>query len=131
MPELIIPPGAGQLVYCATPSRLSHQAEAICEFVDRIGYAPLQPLIALPRKHFEGNINVGREKTLEHCERLIEICEEFWLFGISEGTVREFLKANDLNKPIRLIKKFDGDWECKAIELNAADMLRRFPLHHE
>jgi hypothetical protein len=129
MATLIIPQGTGQLVYCATPSRLSHLAEDISQYTHEKGYAPLQPLTALPRQHFEDNPQVGREKTMGYCLEIVDWCKEFWLFGISKGTVREFLSAIDSRKPIRLITGFDSEWESKAVELNVADMLRRFPLY--
>jgi hypothetical protein len=56
---------------------------------------------------------------LEFCCRAIEMCDEFWLFGVSEGTLVElthvinFNKNNLINpKIIRyLYKLFDPEWK--------------------
>jgi hypothetical protein len=42
----------------------------------------------MPYAFFEGGAP-GREQTLTWCCRLIDICDEFWLFGLSDGTLFE------------------------------------------
>jgi hypothetical protein len=76
------------LVYAATASRLGAQTEEIMLCISNQGLAGLHPFNALPYRHFEGGA-VGRQQTLEYCLRLIDISDEFWLFGISEGTLLE------------------------------------------
>jgi hypothetical protein len=76
------------LVYAACPSRMADQTQTILEFIASRGHAPLHPFQALPYAFFEGGLP-GREKTLEWCCRLIDICDEFWLFGLSDGTLFE------------------------------------------
>lgn len=76
------------LVYAACPSRLAHKSNAILKFVANHGHAPLHPFQAFPYDLFEGG-KPGRERTLEWCCRLIDICDELWLFGISDGTLFE------------------------------------------
>lgn len=82
------PPLAPLLVYAACPSRLAHKTDAILEFVVHHGQAPLHPFQAFPYDLFEGG-KPGRERTLEWCCRLIDVCDELWLFGISDGTLFE------------------------------------------
>ncbi len=103
-----------ELVYCATPSRMAGQTEKIIDFVVKEGYAPLHPIQALPYEAFEGNPNVGRKKTMEYCQRLIDISDRFWMFGVSEGTMDDLSYARGLEKklPVRLVfDGFDVAWE--------------------
>ena len=110
------------LVYCATPSRISNKSKEIMDTVTKSGYGPLHPFQAFELERFE-NGPIGREKTMEFCCRAIEICDEFWLFGISKGTLTELshvIKWNsESNKPkiIKLIKIFDDKWEMEYEKL--------------
>jgi hypothetical protein len=107
-----------KLVYCATPARLSSKRVEIMNYVTEHGGGPFHPFQAFEYERFEGG-PIGREKTIEFCCRAIEICDEFWLFGISEGTLIElayiinFNKNNKNNqKEIRyLYKTFDPEWK--------------------
>ncbi|MHA1832730.1 MAG: hypothetical protein ACTSV7_01955 [Candidatus Baldrarchaeia archaeon] len=100
-----------RLIYCATPSRLVKDKEKIMDFVKNEGCAPLHPFCALPYDYFEGG-KVGRQKTLEYCLRLIDISDEFWLFGVSDGTLIEFYYCYKNGKPIRnYLKEFDPCWK--------------------
>ena len=121
--EIITPQGRGELVYCATPSRLTSKAQEIADYVSKRGYSPLQPLIKYPRKDYEDNPQIGREQTMQYCLADVEQCKEFWLFGISKGTVRELKEAIELQKAIRLITQFDGGWNMVAAELRVTDLL--------
>lgn len=103
------------LVYCACPARLGDKKKQILDFVASKGKAPLHPFNALPYEYFEGGI-VGREATLEACCRLIDVCDEFWLFGISEGTLVEleyfYKKGHEASKKLRFFhKQFDDESE--------------------
>ncbi|MEM4181862.1 MAG: hypothetical protein QXX68_01775 [Candidatus Pacearchaeota archaeon] len=104
-----IPMGQGQLVYCATPSKILHKKEKIMEFVSKKGYAPFHPFQAFPIEYFENKKNIERKKTIEYCLRAIKICDEFWLFGLSEGTLVELNFAKKLKKPIKIIRLFEDD----------------------
>lgn len=100
-----------ELVYCATPSRLVNKTEEIMDFVQAQGYAPFHPFVAFPYERFEGG-SVGRERTIEICKRTIQICEKFWLFGVSEGTLDELVEAMKKGKPIRqFLEQFDPEWK--------------------
>ncbi|HLC31232.1 MAG TPA: hypothetical protein VJK51_01055 [Candidatus Nanoarchaeia archaeon] len=103
-----------KLIYCATPSRLSHKTDEIMEFVRQQNNAPLHPFKALPFNYFEGSPTIGREKTIEWCLRLLEIADEFALCGVSHGTLQELIHAQKKAKPIKLyLKEFDPDWNTQ------------------
>ncbi|MBU2522918.1 MAG: hypothetical protein KKE23_01355 [Nanoarchaeota archaeon] len=95
-----------KLIYCATPSRIVHRIKDIMDFVTDQDYAPLHPFQAFPYERFEGNPKIGRIKSMQWCLGLIDISDEFWMFGVSNGTLEEAVHAIKIKKPIRL--KFDG-----------------------
>jgi len=100
-----------KLIYCATPSRIKNRKEEIMDFVTNQGYAPLHPFQAYPYDRFEGNPRIGREKSMEFCLRLVDICDEFWMFGVSEGTLIEVVYAIENGKTVRLkFESFDAEW---------------------
>jgi hypothetical protein len=99
------------LIYCATPARLADKKKEIMDFVTKQGFGPFHPFQAFEYERFEGG-PVGREKTIEFCCRAIDICDEFWLFGISEGTLTELCHALKRKKPMRLVlDEFDKNWQ--------------------
>jgi hypothetical protein len=101
-----------KLIYCATPSRIIHKMKKIMDLVTDEGYAPLHPFQAFPYKRFEGNPKIGRIKSMQWCLNLIDISDEFWMFGISDGTLEEVAHAIKIEKPIRLrFDGFDNNWE--------------------
>ena len=116
-----------KLIYCATPSRLVKKIKEIMDFVNERGNAPLHPFQAFPYERFEGNPNVGRKKTIEWCLKLMEMCDEFWLFGISEGTLQELNYALKIKKPAKTFLEFDEDWKKFYEELgdNFSDPLKK------
>lgn len=108
-----------QLAYAATPARLKHKIEEIMDYMQEEGQLPFHPFIAFPYERYEGDERVGREPTMTVCCRAIEMCDEFWIFGISEGTLIELtwvLQWNADNptkvKTIRLLhEEFDPEWQ--------------------
>ncbi len=97
-----------KLIYCATPSRLAGKTGEIMDFVTNKGYAPLHPFQAFPYERFEGNPNIGRKKTMEWCFRTVEISDEVWLFGISDGTLGESQYGLKIGKLIVPKLQFDS-----------------------
>ena len=81
------------LIYCATPSRLVHKIADIMDLITNRGDAPLHPFQAFPYERFEGNPRIGRKKSMEWCLRLVGICDEYYMFGVSEGTLEEAAHA--------------------------------------
>ena len=120
------------LVYCATPARIAKEKwwqkllrwllwwkrrkkpiEKIMDFVTKQSLGPFHPFQAFEYKRFEGG-PIGRKRTIEFCCRAIDICDEFWLFGISEGTLTELCYALKKQKPIKLfLNEFDKDWQVE------------------
>jgi hypothetical protein len=104
-----------KLIYCATPSRLTEKTKDIMDYVTGKHLAPFHPFQAFELARFEHG-PIGREKTLEFCCRAIGICDEFWLFGISAGSLYELQFADELAKggqemPILFIPDFDPEWK--------------------
>jgi len=92
---------------------MSDQKHKIMEFVISQGKAPLHPFNALPIEYFETD-TINRIDTLTLCCKLVDACDEFWLFGISEGTLTEaeyFFKTHTSStKPLQIwIDRFDAD----------------------
>ena len=101
-----------KLIYCATPSRIVHRMKDIMDSVTNQGYAPLHPFQAFPYKRFEGNPKIGRTKSMEWCLKLIDISDEFWMFGISDGALEEVTHAIKIIKPVSLkFEGFDPEWK--------------------
>jgi hypothetical protein len=99
------------LVYCATPARLSYKKREIMDFVTSQGYGPFHPFQAFEYERFEDG-PIGRDRTIEFCLRSVEICDEFWMFGISEGTLEELIHAMEQKKQIKLFfDQFDPEWK--------------------
>jgi hypothetical protein len=110
------------IVYGSTPSRLAHKTDEIMKFVANLGKACLHPFKALPYDYYEGGC-VGRDRTIEVCCKLIDACNEFAIFGISEGCLIELEYHLNLNarrktpQPLLVfVKEFDPDWQ-KYFEL--------------
>jgi len=103
-----------ELIYCATPSRLSQYTDMIMDFVSERSHAPFHPFKAFPFDRFEGNPAVGRDLSMEYCARAVEMCDQFWMFGVSEGTLTEIRKAIGSKKPMEVHledwKPGDTDW---------------------
>jgi len=101
------------LIYAACPSRLADSESRIMNFVAEHGNACLHPFNAFPYDYFEGG-KIGREKTLEWCCRLIDACDELWLFGISAGTLFEVDYLIRRRGPSRIrvyVNEFDSEWD--------------------
>ncbi len=98
------------LIYCATPSRLKDKTEEIMDLVTNEGNAPFHPFQAFPFERFEGNLKVGRDDSMEWCLNSIGICNAFYLFGVSDGTLQELVYAKTV-KPVFLHLEFDSEWE--------------------
>ncbi|HEX7042813.1 MAG TPA: hypothetical protein VF189_06180 [Patescibacteria group bacterium] len=134
-----------RLVYAATPSRNKEQTQEIMEFISGKDFFPVHPFPTFPYEFYEGNPrlekNNARELALRACFRAIKMCDEVWIFGISDGTLREARYALNLNrnpirkifqktKKIRLHLEFDEEWKRYAHELTPqhSKTLRRLGL---
>ena len=82
------------------------------DYVESKNNAAFNPFIAFPIERFELG-KAGREATMEYCKRAVEICDEFWIFGVSKGTIEEMNHAITIKKPVKTIKEFDEEWELE------------------
>ncbi len=39
---------------------------------------------------------------MEFCLRAVNICDEFWMFGVGDGTLQEVVEAIRIGKPVQL-----------------------------
>ena len=46
-----------------------------------------------------------REEILQVCFRLIDICDEVWIYGDSEGCRREAKYAKSVGKPVMMVMR--------------------------
>lgn len=100
-----------KLIYCATPSRLVHKINEVMDFVTNEGNAPLHPFQAFPYERYEGNPRIGRTKSMEWCLKLVDISDEVYMFGVSNGTLEEVAHAMKIVKPVTLqFDGFDPEW---------------------
>lgn len=100
-----------KLIYCATPSRIAGNKTAIMNLVTSKGHGPFHPFQAFEYERFEGG-PIGRIATIEMCLRAVDLCDGFWMFGISQGTLIELRRALSQRKSINLfIKEFDPEWQ--------------------
>ena len=89
------------------------------DFVIGQGHAPVNPFQAFPYPIFEGG-RPGREQTLEWCCRLVDMCDQVWLFGISAGTlfeVRHLLARGRVADLRDLSDVYDDEADARRAEL--------------
>ncbi len=114
-----------KLIYCAIPSGMYEKSRSIMDYIGSKNCAPLNPLLAFPLERFEFGV-IGRKETMEYCKKLINICDEIWLFGLSRGTIEEILYSIKIKKPIRVIKRFDEEWEKKESDFsNEIELIKK------
>jgi hypothetical protein len=72
--------------YKDNPTGNKKQADAICrELAEKDGILPISPLHLF--SFMEDDLQ--REEILQVCFRLIDICDEVWVYGDSEGCRKE------------------------------------------
>lgn len=106
-----------KLVYIASPARLARLKDTIIDYVERQNNAWIHPFHSLPYEYFEGG-GATREETMDFCCALIDMCDELWVMGISDGTLTEiasFLEKTDRAHQQQslkiLVKAFDPNWK--------------------
>jgi hypothetical protein len=122
------------LVYLACPTRLGRIPDmqmAMIKYAAANGKAPLHPHAAMPEGIYE-NGHLNRDVTMQLCYRLVDLCDEFWICGISEGVLMElrhfFSSGQHQVKPLVLVAgRFDPEWQEQARKLKPAyaDVLLR------
>jgi len=84
--------------YKDDPTGNRKQADRICRELAREGMLPISPLHLFS---FMDNDD-KREEILQVCFRLIDICDEVWIYGDSEGCEKEREYARSIGKVVRM-----------------------------
>ncbi len=74
-------------------------ADRICRRLAKQGLLPVSPLHMF--SFYDGEDHATREAILQVCFRLIEICDEVWVYGDSEGCRLEADYAKRIGKIVR------------------------------
>lgn len=61
---------------------------------------PISPIHMF--SYFEIEDEKYREEIMKICYHLIDICDEVWVFGISEGCLKEIEYAWKIGKPVKI-----------------------------
>jgi len=102
-----------KIIYTAISKKMFYHRFSISKYVLNNGGAPLNPFMNFDYFMGEG---IERDKVREANNRIVEMCDELWVFGdISNGVVAEIQIANQKNKPVRY---FSVDDHANIIELN-------------
>jgi hypothetical protein len=125
------------LVYLACPTRIGIKADrraAMVKYAAEHGKAPMHPHAALPSEVYEFGI-ISRADTMQVCYRIIDMCDEFWVCGISEGVLAElrhfYQTGQDSSKPVVvLVDQFDPQWREYTAKMLAehADIFEKLNL---
>lgn len=86
-------------------------AEELCRIVALLGHIGIAPHVYFTR-FLDDSDRYEREQGIQSGMRLLELCDEVWVFNfeeISEGMNLEINKARELGIPIRIIS--DMVWE--------------------
>ena len=74
------------------------RVDIICRDLVKQGILPISPLHLFSFMENDDN----REEILQVCFRLIDICDEVWIYGDSEGCKREAEYAQRAGKVVRM-----------------------------
>ncbi|OFX61843.1 MAG: hypothetical protein A2046_07405 [Bacteroidetes bacterium GWA2_30_7] len=86
-------------IFTAQSKKFFYCKDAICEFVFKKGYTPINPFQVFG---YFLNDRVNRDLIRTGNNELISRCDELWVFGtIADGVLFEISRANDLKIPIR------------------------------
>lgn len=119
---------ASQLVYTAQSKLHFYCRDAVCEFVFRQGAVPLNPFRVFD---YFLNDRVNRDEVRKGNMRVLEACDEVWIFGdsLADGVLIEIAQAVQYGKPIRYFtidNRADCIHEMKVDELDVeVEVLQR------
>lgn len=86
--------------YANDPEANKQSADNICRYVCRLGYLPLSPLHMF--SFIDNENDYIRHQIMKVCYKLINMSDEIWIFGNSEGCQKELKYARKHNKKIIL-----------------------------
>ena len=102
------------LVFTAMSKKRFYLRAHISKFVFEQGAIPINPFMCFDYFLLD---TVERNKVREANSKLLNICDELWVFGeISDGVLREIKQAKENNKRIRFFKIVDKP--LKFIEIS-------------
>lgn len=102
------------LVFTAMSKRRFYLRAHISKFVFEQGAIPINPFMCFDYFLLD---TVKRNTVREANSKLLNICDELWVFGeISDGVLREIKQAKENNKRIRYFKIIDKPF--KFIEIS-------------
>ncbi len=105
----------GKLIYAAIPKRLTYCLSEINRTITAEGNLPIITLYAFPIQE-NGHYEKFRLEIKRAAQGMVEKCDELLIFGIGRGSLKDYEYAVEKGKPVgSLIKKFDMEWESKAI----------------
>ena len=85
--------------YKDDPKRNKKRVDTICrELAEKDDILPISPLHLFSFMEDDDN----REEILQVCYRLIDICDEVWIYGDSEGCRMELEYARSIGKVVRM-----------------------------
>ena len=88
--------------YKDDPKGNKKRVDTICRELARKGdILPISPLHLF--SFMEDDLQ--RESILRVCFGLIDICDEVWIYGDSEGCRREAIYAKSVGKPVRMVMR--------------------------
>jgi hypothetical protein len=108
------------LVYTAQSKNYFYCRDAVCEFVFRRGAVPLNPFRAFD--YFLGD-RVARDLVRQGNQRLLEACDEVWVFGdrLADGVLVEIAQAARLGTPLKFFTIGPQASDIREISLQVVD----------
>ncbi len=95
--------------YADDPVANKKRVDKVCKLlVERGDILPISPLHLFSFMENDNN----RELVIEVCYRLIDICDEIWVYGDSDGCRKEREYATKKNKKVTI--KYSGDKDGKT-----------------
>jgi hypothetical protein len=85
--------------YANDPKGNKKKADEICKYLLKQGHLPLSPLHLFS---FMEN-DTRRNEIMRICFELIQIADEVWIFGDSEGCQEEKSYAEFIGKPVKIM----------------------------
>lgn len=100
-----------KIVYAATPFRLAHRTDHICDFIESQNCIPLHPFNALPLERYNYD-RYSKKEIYKICFKLVDISDELWIFGLGSGSLKEWQRAKERGKHRRVaLAYFDLQWK--------------------
>jgi dienelactone hydrolase len=84
-------------------------ADRICRRLAKQGLLPISPLHLF--SFYDSEDHATREAILQVCFRLIDLCDEVWVYGDSEGCRLEADYAKRIGKIVRRVGTEGEGWE--------------------